>query len=180
MNPSKNPNNIINQLKASRAAGLSFEVAKQRLLNGGYTDEQISEVTDDFDYNQPQSVPDIPKKVTGYFNSHPTQAVADGNDLLRAQRKEDIVDERTQAVADAAGIEGAKLLGVQGIDIRTEYESKLARDVGVSFWFLVAIQIVLNIAVFIAVRIFDLPTLAYCINGILFIVLIVYLIKKLK
>ena len=123
---------IINQLQKSKDAGLSFEQAKEKLISLGYGETAITQVVDDFQYGSKQTS-DIPNKVTEYFQKHTDQAVEDGNNLLKAQRKDDLSDERNQAILDVAASHAAGELGVGNLDAQVEYESKFAFDVGLSF-----------------------------------------------
>ena len=100
--------------------------------------------------------------------------------MLKAQRKEALADERNQALLDAGAAWGASRFGVQGIDAQVEYESKFSFDVGVSFWVLAGAQILVNGGFYLAIRLLKLPEWAYSFNGILGLMLVVYLIKRLK
>ena len=178
-NSDTNVQDIINRLKQSSNAGLSFEEAKEKLISLGYSEAAITQVADDFQYGS-QQVSDIPNKVSEYFQKHPDQAIADGDNLLKAQRKEDLADERNQAILDAAASRAAGELGVGNLDAQVEYESKFAFDVGVSFWLLVGLGIIINVAAYFIVTWLNISNLFYIVNGTLSLLLIIYLIKRMK
>ena len=143
---------VIDLLKRCDKAGLKFEEAKASLLKQGYTESEISLAAGNYQYGLPQPISDVPHKTAEYFKAHPDQALADGENLLKAQHKEDVADERTQAILDITASEGAGELGVGNTDAQVEYESKFAADIGVSFWLLFFGGIAVNAVVFLLVK----------------------------
>lgn len=171
--------NIINLLKQFSNAGLKFEDAKEKLISQGYTETAINMAADDYEYGSKQTS-DIPTKVTEYFQSHPAEAVIDGDNLLKAQRKEDLADERNQAILDAAAASAAGRLGVGNIDAQVEYESKFAFDVGISFWLLIGLGIVINATAYLLVTLIHINKWLYVVDGILSLFIVIFLVKKMK
>jgi hypothetical protein len=53
--------NILDKLKQSAQAGLSFEQAKEKLLSEGYIKQQIKLATDNYEYGGAQTTNEAPK-----------------------------------------------------------------------------------------------------------------------
>ena len=167
-------NQIVEQLKQYSASGLSFEVAKEKLASQGYTEEAINFATDDYQYGSKQ-VSDIPSKVTEYFDQHPDQAVEDGSKLLQAKAKEDASDDRMQAGLDLMAEDTAP-------DLQSEvaYQYKFSHDVGISYWLLFILGVIVNIAAYGLVVWLQISNWFYAVNGILTLGLSVLLIKRIR
>jgi hypothetical protein len=165
---------IVEQLKQHSSTGLSFEAAKEKLIAQGYTEEAINLATDDYQYGLKQ-VSDVPDKVTQYFDQHPDQAVKDGEKLLAAKQQEDAKDARMQAGLDLMAEDTAP-----DVQSHVSYQYKFAQDVGVSYWLLIILGIAINGAAFGLVSWLGISNWFYAVNGILTLVLLVLLIKRIS
>ncbi len=170
---------ITNLLKQFSETGLKFEQAKEKLLSMGYSEQEISDAADNYEYGT-KVVSDIPDKVTQYYNQHPEEAAADGDDLLKAKHREEIIVDRENAVLDATGMLGADNLGARGTDIQIDYDSKFASDVGISIWLFFSVFFLLNIGVFILISWLHWYLWIYPINALVTIILIIILIRRIK
>ncbi len=165
---------IVAQFKESSAAGLSFEAAKEKLVSQGYTEAAINLATDTYQYgSKPTS--DVPDRVTEYFEQHPEQANADADQLLAAKRQEDAKDAHMQAGLDLAASEA-------GPDLQSQvsYGYKYSQDVGISYWLFLVLGLVVNGIAYVIVTVLHINKWLYAVNGALSIILLVYLIKRIK
>jgi len=174
-----NNQRVVSLLKQYSNGGLSFEEAKEKLISQGYTEAAINIATDDYQYGSKQ-ISDIPNKVTDYFQTHPGEGVVDGTNLLKAQHKEDLADQRNQAILDAAAASAAGKLGVGNLDAQVEYESKFSFDVGISFWLLIVIGIGVNVIAYFIVTKLRISQWFYTVNSALSLIVVVLLIKRMK
>jgi hypothetical protein len=165
---------VIRQLKQYSTDGLNFEKAKEKLLSLGHTEAEINAASDAYQYGVTPEQPDIPNKAVEYYQAHPDQAAKDGSNLLQAQRKEELTDERNQAILDAAAAKTAGQFGIMGLDAQVEFSRRFASDVGISFWLLVAAGIAIDIGTYFFVSWFHI------ISGVLSIILVVIIIKRMK
>jgi hypothetical protein len=172
--PDTNTPNIINLLKQCSTNGLSFEQAKEKLISQGYSEAAINLATDSYQYGS-QETPDIPEKVTEYFDQHPDKGIQDGAELLQAKAKEDATDERMQAGLDLMAEDAAP-----DLQSGVTYQHKFSDDVGISYWLLVVLTLGVNAAAYFLVTWLMISNWFYLVNGVLTLILAIILIKRIR
>jgi hypothetical protein len=166
-------------LKAAKTKGLSFIAAKNLLISEGFSEEQINQASDQFQYDQAVQV-DSPDKVEEYFESHPAQATQDGIDLLKAKSDDDNKEAREMAAADMMAAAVSPRFDRAPTEPQMYFLNKFAFDVGISTWVLLLLIVIINVGSYFLVQSLKLSSWYYCVNGLLTVSLVVYLIKKAK
>lgn len=177
MQDQSNTEKITELLRQYQSENLKFEDAEEKLKNLGYSDEKISLVADDFDYDEKPPTPDINKVAEQYFEKHPNQTVKDGDDLIKAQHKEEVKDDRTQAILDITASVASPRLGAAPTDLQIKYQSKFASDIGMSFWVMQILFLLINVVAIVLALYFKLNSWFYLINIALFIAMVTLLIR---
>jgi hypothetical protein len=170
---------ITQYLKTYRDQGLSFEVAKTRLASQGFKLDEITQVAENFPYDD-RPIAHRPDKVESYLATHPEQAAQDAGNLLKAEHSEEVQEERSQAELDALASVASPRFDPFPTGPQLYFENKFAGDVGVSFWLLFIGSILVNIAIYFILYGLDLPWLLYPVNGLLSVGLSIYLIRRIR